>query len=232
MIIENHNGINVLRDDLLPGGTKSIFIGQLLDPTKNFYVYASPVYGGFQIALAHYCTSIGKKAVIFCAYRGEAFQNTLQAKAAGAIIYQVHHGYLSNCTSKAKLFCEKTNNAQLIKFGANYPQAIVAIAERMRLVTQQLGKEPEIIYCAVGSGTLLKGLINGTDKARIIGVMVGAEYKEAVPDRVELVRYPKPFQYESKAPIPFPSCANYDRKAWEICLTEKDKSNVLFWNVL
>ena len=231
MTIENHNGITVLRDDLLPGGTKSTFIGSLLNPGKDFYVYASPVYGGFQIALAHYCRSIGKQAVIFCAKRKEPYTNTLMAKAAGAIVYQVPNGYLSNCTAKAKVFCEK-NNAQLLSFGANYPEAIAAIADRMRSVSLSLGYEPSKIYCAVGSGTLLKGLIQGTETARIVGVLVGAEYSEAVPDRVTLIRYPKRFAFESKAVAPFPSCANYDRKAWEYCMKEHVKDKVLFWNVL
>ena len=231
MIIENHSGVNVLRDDLLPGGTKSVFIGQLLDPSKDFYVYASPVYGGFQIALAHHCSSIGKRAVIFSAKRSQPYSNTLKAKAAGATIYQVEHGYLSNCQAKAKIFCQQ-NNAQLITFGANYPQAISSISARMRQVTEQLGKEPEIIYCAVGSGTLLKGIIAGTTEAKIVGVLVGAEYNEPVPERVKLVRYPKTFDYESKVQVPFPSCANYDRKAWEILMKENIKKNVMFWNVL
>lgn len=50
--IEQHNGVSVLRDDLLPGGTKACFIGELLAPSFACHVYASPVYGAFQIALA------------------------------------------------------------------------------------------------------------------------------------------------------------------------------------
>ena len=96
----------------------------------------------------------------------------------------------------------------------------------------QLGEEPAKIYFAVGSGTLLKGLIKGTKTAKLVGVLVGAEFTEPVPDRVELLRYPRPFDYESKAPVPFPSCANYDRKAWEFCMKEEDRKKILFWNVL
>jgi len=48
--IEKHKGVNVLRDDLLIGGTKSILMPSIIGDDLE-YVYASPVYGGFQIAL-------------------------------------------------------------------------------------------------------------------------------------------------------------------------------------
>ena len=43
--IEKHYGINVLRDDLLDGGTKSILLDGIekLYPYITEYVYASPV---------------------------------------------------------------------------------------------------------------------------------------------------------------------------------------------
>ena len=85
--VERHNGVNVLRDDLLPGGTKACFIGELLNQAFDCHVYASPVYGAFQIALAEYCRANGRQAVIFCAKRGQPHENTLKAKAAGARVF-------------------------------------------------------------------------------------------------------------------------------------------------
>lgn len=55
--IEQHFGVNVLRDDLLPGGTKSILMPSIIGDSLE-YVYASPVYGGFQIALSEYCKTV------------------------------------------------------------------------------------------------------------------------------------------------------------------------------
>ena len=231
MIIENHHNTYVLRDDLLPGGTKSVFMDKILDQSKDCFVYASPVYGGFQIALSAYATSIGKKAAIFCAKRKDPHTNSLKAKAAGGDVYQVPYGYLSNCTAKAREYAAQ-NNGQLVEFGANYPAAINAIAERMKAVTVELGREPDEIFCAIGSGTLFKGIIKGTETAKITGVMVGADFTEALPARCSILKYHKPFAAESKASAPFPSCANYDLKAWEYCQKYRGKGVVLFWNVL
>jgi hypothetical protein len=94
MIIQSHNSILVLRDDLLPGGTKSVLLPHLIGEAQQ-YVYASPVYGGFQIALSIYCKSIGKQATIFCAERREMHPNTLKCLEHGAKVVQVKHGYLS-----------------------------------------------------------------------------------------------------------------------------------------
>jgi hypothetical protein len=49
-----------------------------------------------------------------------------------------------------------------------------------------------------------------------------------------LIKYPKSFEKESLLEVVFPSMANYDRKALELCLAQNDifTSNILFWNVL
>ena len=54
--IEKHKGVNVLRDDLLTGGTKSILMPSIIGDDLE-YVYASPVYGGFQIVTHITCRS-------------------------------------------------------------------------------------------------------------------------------------------------------------------------------
>lgn len=231
MIIEKHKGVHVLRDDLLPGGTKSVILPHILDPNKHYYVYASPVYGGMQIALAAYAKAQGKQAVIFCAKRATPHPNTILAKAAGAIVYQVPYGYLSHCQAHARKFVEE-NNAQEVAFGADYPVATQVIAHRMHMVIDRLGGEPDTIYCAVGSGTILKGIIAGTTYSKIVGVQVGAAFNEGLPRRVAILKYHKVFEKESSIQAPFPSCRNYDLKAWEYCLKYRGAGSLLFWNVL
>jgi hypothetical protein len=229
--LETHRGIIVLRDDLLTGGTKSRFIEHLLDPMASEYVYASPVYGGFQIALAAVCQRLEKNATIFCAKRKIPHPNSLKCKALGAKVLQVPHGYLNHVQKKAKDYCVR-KNAQYLEFGANYALAIDKIAEVMGEITRQIG-EPEVIFCAVGSGTLLKGIIKGTNTAHIIGVQVGKEFNSTVPSRVRLLKYPKNFGAISKQKVSFPSCTNYDLKAWEYCLKHYNpKQKTFFWNVM
>ncbi len=230
--IEKHNNFYVLRDDLLLGGTKSRFIEKLLNKEKDGYVYASPVYGGFQIALAGVCKKINKQAVIFCAKRKEPHTNSLKVKKLGGLVYQVPYGYLSNVQKKAKDFIANNRNYQILKFGANYQVAIDEIALTMQAVTRKLKFEPENIWCAYGSGTLTKGIIKGTQKSIVKAVQVGKECDFKHP-RLQIYKYPKPFDYLSKYKKSFDSCENYDLKAWEMCnKIEKNRNATLFWNVL
>ena len=236
--INEYNKIKVLRDDVLIGGTKSVLMPHIVGGADE-YVYASPVYGGFQIALSAYCTSIGKQATIFCAKRRETHENTLRCIAHGAKVVEVEHGYLSVVEKRARDYCA-ASGAQKLEFGAKTKKNKSLIAERMWSITKKLGEEPEEIWCAIGSGMLVEGILEGTQNARVYGVQVGAEYTET-HERLTVLKYKKPFGVKSKAIAPFPSTPNYDLKAWELCVEFAERDNyfairngkrVLFWNVL
>jgi len=233
--IEKHYGINILRDDLLEGGTKSILLEGIEKqyPHITEYVYASPVYGGFQIALSAYCKKKGLKNTIFCAKRSEKHSNTLKCIEYGANIIEVYPGYLSVVEKRARDYCEKKPHIHKFLFGANTPENINIIAERVKKVIQQLGSEPDEIWVAVGSGTLVKGILQAVNHSKVYGVLVGASFEYSHPN-LTLIKYPKPFETESKFNPVFPSMANYDRKALELCLeyNKNQNKNILFWNVL
>ena len=236
--IENHNGIFVLRDDLLPGGTKSILIKSIIEsaPYKNEFVYASPVYGGFQVALSAYCKQEGKKTTIFCAKRNTLHPNTIKCLEYGANVIQVPYGYLSVVEKQARLYCKGNANIEKIVFGASSIENEDLLTQRTLEVFKQLGKEPDEIWCAIGSGTLITGISRACKTAKVYGVQVGAEFipKEGI-NNIQIIKYEKPFDKPSKLKAPFPSMENYDLKAYEKCI-EHNKSMssdkcVLFWNV-
>lgn len=224
--LEVHNGITVLRDDKLLGGTKSVIVEKIVQPGKE-YVYASPVYGGFQIALAE---QLGPAAHIFCAKRKVLHPNTVAVMKAGANVYQVAHGYLSVVEKAARMFCfEKDDSVVKIAFGAAEHKAI--LVERVKQVIKAYGREPDEIWCAIGSGTLFEAILEGTKKARVCGVSVGRHY-ENFQDRAYVYHHPLKFEKESKYKCLFPSMPNYDLKAWEYCEKFASFGDVLFWNVL
>jgi len=234
IILETHYGIHVLRDDLLDGGTKSVLMESIAkkNPQITEYVYASPVYGGFQIALSAYCKKHNLKATIFCAKRKIKHPNTMKCVEYGAKIVEVFPGYLSVVEKRARDYCEGKPHTYKIEFGANTPENINIIAKRTQQVFHKMKMEPDEIWVAVGSGTLISGILQAVNKARVYGVIVGSDFHLKHPN-LTLLKYPKPFDTESHINIDFPSMANYDRKAFELCLKHHNKSkNVLFWNVL
>ena len=239
VIIEKHDNLFVLRDDLLPGGTKSILIKSITEstPNKHEFVYASPVYGGFQIALSAYCQLHGKKATIFCAKRNALHVNTLKCLEYGANVIQVPYGYLTVVEKHARLYCENNPDSQKIVFGAGTAENRQLLTERTLEVFKQLGREPDEIWCAVGSGTLILSIAAACKTAKVYGVQVGAEFTPPEGSHnIQIIKYEKPFDKPSKFKAPFPSVANYDLKAYEKCvehMMSKTDSNkcVLFWNV-
>jgi hypothetical protein len=262
---ETQNGVYILRDDLLPGGTKSILIDSIIvDAEKkhsnyiNEIVYASPCYGGFQIALSIFCKNNNKKATIFCAKRKQRHPNTELCIQNGANVIEVPYGYLSVVEKHARDYITSNNSSFVpfkISFGANSLESIAIIASRanrvIELFCKMYGKPPDEIWCAVGSGTLINGISRAVSMGtyrqgvkgdnispiKIYGVQVGKEFKDSLPPNVTIIVYPKPFEHASKLKVDFPSMKNYDLKAFELCL-EHNKMNtcqekkILFWNVL
>lgn len=234
--LEVHNGIHVLRDDLLPGGTKYVLMPHIVTDEYKEFVYASPVYGAFQISLSIYCKEKNKQATIFCARRATKHKHTLLCESLGAKIVEVPNGYLTVVEKHARDYCEKTG-AKKIEFGGHSMKNRAILTKRARDVFEALGFVPENIWCAVGSGLLMESLLDATliaDAApHVNGVVVGrGESFTIVHPRGTLYRYDKPFDYETKYPCPFQSMPNYDRKAWEYCNEIEDISTApFFWNV-
>lgn len=225
-VVEQHGNIFVVRDDLIPGGTKARYLVGLFSRYDEV-VYASPAYGGAQLALAYCARLTGKRATVFVAKRGKPHARTLEAARAGARVFQVPHGYLSNVQAKARKYAED-KGAYLLPFGADLPESLDAIASAALAVAEQCGPFGEI-WCAAGSGTLTRGLQRGIQAGKFYAVQIGRDVEKA--GQAKVIKYPMPFEKELSAPAPFPSCPNYDRKAWQVC-QQRSGGRVLFWNVM
>lgn len=220
-IIEDVEGFIVVRDDLIPGGTKVRAIEALMNG-KQEYVYASPASGYAQIALAIGCAARGRQATIFTAKRKELHKRTAEAKRAGAKIVEVPYGYLTNVQAKARAYAELTG-ACLLPFGFDSED----IKEALAAVAKALPVKPKEVWTVAGSGTLTRALQAAWPQAGFRAVRIGRE-----PNAGNAVVYeaPEAFDVDAKIPPPFPSCANYDAKAWRF-IKQHASPGALFWNV-
>lgn len=224
--VETIEGFEVVRDDRVPGGTKARVLAPLLaERSAAEFVYASPAYGYAQIALAHAAAASGKRATVFVAKRGKPHPRTLQAKAAGARILQVEHGYLSHVSAKARAYAAARTGVELLPFGLDEP----AFRERLTdMVAGALGHlRPPEVWTAAGSGTLSRALQAVWPEAAFFAVQVG---QPPSVGRAQLLMAPEAFERDAKAPPPFPSCSNYDAKVWAF-MRAQAKPGALFWNV-
>lgn len=211
----------VVRDDLLPGGTKRRALAGMIEPGRE-YVYASPVYGYAQIAIAITCAEVGANATIFCAKRNTPHARTLEAIRAGAEIIEVPCGYLSVCRALASEYAARRASS-LLPFGLDTPEFIERIAEAAR----SLPYNPDEVWSVAGSGTLTRGLQMAWPAAKVYAVRVGADPSAGA---ATILTEPEKFEADAKDRPPFPSCSNYDAKAWQF-IKRLAKPGALFWNV-
>lgn len=220
-IIRPCGKILVVRDDLLPGGTKRRVIGPLLEDCQEA-VYAGPRYGYAQIALAHACRDRGKQATVFVADSKELHQRSLEAQEAGALVVKVPAGYLNVVRRTAQEYCVR-HGAKLLPFGMDDPAVIEGIAGLAR----GMNINPVEVWTVAGTGVLTRGLQLAWPAAQFLAVQIGQ-----TPDigKAYLWKAPEAFEKEAGIKPPFPSCPQYDAKAWRF-IQQYASKGALFWNV-
>jgi hypothetical protein len=229
-IIVNHDGINVVRDDLLDGGTKrrafNVFVESF--PDVQEWVYASPREGYAQLSLAYACHDLGKRATVTVP-KGKHTWLTDEAIRLGCNIIEVPMGYLTNIQAKARYYVEQTNGSRLIPFGGDHP----IIIEAMRDAALSLDIEPpKEVWTVMSSGVLSRGLQLAWPDAKVYGVRIGHNTTERERGRAETFISKYKFNQNCKEVErpPFPSSLTYDSKAWSF-IKERASEGALFWNV-
>jgi len=224
LAVDEIEGIRVVRDDHVLGGTKRRAMDRLVASIDaDELVYATPAYGFAQIALAGACRAAGKKATIFVAARSDRHPRTQLAADLGANIVEVKAGRLNVIQSRARKHCEETG-AYLVPFGMDDEIFVDAMAQEIAALP---GEAPTEVWCVAGSGTLTRALQRAFPDAVHHAVQIGRS-----PDvgEAKLWKAPEAFEDDATDPPPFPSCSNYDAKAWRF-IREHAAPGALFWNL-
>jgi hypothetical protein len=230
-MIDRVDNKDVWRDDLLYGGSKTLFIKRYIERRReNFdeFVYASPRVGYGQIALSVVCNQLGCKSSIFIP-RGELTEISKKCIELGSNIIQVPMGYLSNLHHKSKKYNEENLNSHLLPFGFDCDEII---NDGIEIISKLYDwKEYDEVWSVISSGVLSRILQGVFTKSKIIGVRIGHQTTEEEQGRAELKLSPYKFEQpcKKKELPPFPSNLNYDSKGWKPFI-EQSKSNSLFWN--
>jgi hypothetical protein len=228
-IVKEHDGVLVVRDDLLDGGTKRRAFNYYIESvTADEFVYASPREGYAQLSLAYVCKDLGKKATVFVP-KGERHWLTNKSEELGAKIIEVPMGYLNVIQSASKQYVGKTKGSHLIPFGGDHP----IIIEAMKNTALSLDIEPpKEVWTVMSSGVLSRGLQLAWPDAKIYAVQIGHNTTDREKGRAETMRSDYKFNQECKKidRPPFPSSLTYDSKAWEF-IKQHASEGALFWNV-
>lgn len=224
LAVDEIEGIRVVRDDRVLGGTKRRALDRLVAGIDaEELVYATPAYGFAQIALAGACRAAGKRATIFVAARSDRHPRTQLAADLGANIVEVKAGRLNVIQSRARKHCEETG-AYLVPFGMDDEIFVDAMAQEIAALP---GEAPTEVWCVAGSGTLTRALQRAFPDATHHAVQIGRD-----PDvgEAKLWKAPEAFEDDATDPPPFQSCSNYDAKAWRF-IKEHASPGALFWNL-
>ena len=237
-IIMEHEGIHVVRDDLLEVGTKARAADYLVrNSIQTEMVYgSSPATGYAQMSLPFVCSKYGKKAVIFMAERSLDKLHPYQKKAIelGADMRWVKMGMLAVTEKRARDYvAEDPYNRLLIPIGIRHDTAIGCLIK----VARELPIRPREVWSVGSSGTLSRSLQLAFPLATVHVVSVGHTMQ---PDDIGRAVYHKsPYKFDKPVSIehtpPFPSAPTYDAKCWHVMKAWHEvyppEGPVLFWNV-
>jgi hypothetical protein len=229
-VITVEDGIFVVRDDLLGGGSKMRFIDNMIKtwPYKEFVYGSSPATGYAQISFAKVAAKYGKKAVIFMAQRDMNNLHPYQQEAinSGADMRWVPNGMLSVTEKRAKDYVkEDTTNRVLIPIGGDHVDVLASI---IKVARYNIGMVPDEVWTVGSSGTLTRGLQLAWPNTKFNVVTVGHKGNYG---RAKVYNCDIPFNKPAKILPPFPSAPTYDAKAWEFIMKHRGTGTVLFWNV-
>ncbi len=240
IIIEKHEGIYVVREDLLEGGSKRRFIDRYVREeiekgAEEFVFGGAPATGYAPMSLTLQAKHYGADATFFMAKRSLDNLHEYQKKALeyGANIQWVNMGMLNVTLSRAKKYYEEdTFKRRNFPLGLEDERVIEDIETLAREIREEWKDKFSEIWTVGSSGTLSRGLQKAFPELEVHVISVGHKMSEREIGRAKFYKSPYKFDKPIK-PIeapPFPSAPTYDAKAWPF-LKEFAKPNAMFWNV-
>lgn len=233
-VCEVVDGFTVVRDDLLPGGTKARFIFDLF-PDCSELVYASPQEGGAQTGLAIAAKVFNRRFTLFVGTRKIPHERVALSERLGAKIMKVKPGYLSTVQAVAQRYVnrERFNLVNLdtynLYFGLESKYAVEVISS----AAKKIPKPRELWFCA-GSGTLAKGLAAAWPDVPRFAIQISHQLTTKDVAGATIIPSQQAFGDKEEFPVPFPSDPHYDAKAWKMMLERRkasDRTGITFWNV-
>lgn len=250
IVIDQVQQFYVVRDDLLPGGSKQRACGPLLenyfDSGFSFFYYASPFAGFAQVALAYTCQQMKLNCHIFCemdptqSYEGAMHEFTLLAKSYGAKITMVKT--LAEGELGAQLASQAHQGSVKIPLGFDCDEFKDAFEVEIRCEWNRLKRHlkltPKRLWLPVGSGTLasvFQKVLKSETELNCVNVRVLPSSDERIQRLVQnscLKMYTTPESFHQKVSLEpqVPSNAHYDAKVWQFLKRFGQKGDV-WWNV-
>ena len=171
-IIEMHDGVHVVRDDLLNAGSKvrfvDYYIKTLPESVKEIVFGNCPATGYAQISLPIVCKKYGKKAVLFMAERDLDNLHEYQKRglSEGAEYKWIKNGRLTVTKSHSKKYVNDYPHERIeLPLGLEHPLVLSSI---VKVAKECINFKPSEIWTVVGSGTINNAALAERSQLRVV----------------------------------------------------------------
>lgn len=223
-VVIEHEGVRVVRDDLIVG-TKTRAADLLASKINNdTMVYSQPRVGLAGVSLLDVAKHHNKKVVLFMPASKRISLHQACCIERGAIPIFERIAAMPILNIKAKEWADK-HNAFFIPLGLKHELATAAI-----VYTASKISEPEEVYVAISTGVLSRALQIAWPNAKFTCVAVARNLKAGELGRASVISEPLEFMQEEPIQPPFPTVRTYDAKVWKY-IPKNTGRNILMWNV-
>lgn len=237
----------VVRDDLLPGGSKQRaaipWIRELKEFGYRHMIYASPFCGYAQVAVAIACEELGLTCTIVAERDQRFVENcfhpfTELARSHGARIAYAEN--LNRAHERASEIEDESSLSYQIPLGLNSPRFREIFKDELMSAWEllQMTCRPRRVWLPLGSGTLAR-VMDSFLPADITIHCVNVHVLDASDERltslcrsprIRLHSAPMAFHEKAEALPKVPSNIYYDAKVWSFLENEGEDGD-LWWNV-
>jgi hypothetical protein len=223
-IVIDHDGVRVVRDDLVVG-TKTRAADLLASKINNdTMVYSQPRVGLAGVSLLDVAKHHNKKVVLFMPASKRISLHQACCIERGAIPIFERIAAMPILNIKAKEWADK-HDAFFIPLGLKHELATAAIVHTASKIS-----EPEEVYVAISTGVLSRALQIAWPNAKFTCVAVARNLKAGELGRASVISEPLEFMQEEPIQPPFPTVKTYDAKVWKY-IPKNTGKKILMWNV-
>jgi hypothetical protein len=225
-VIKIHDGVRVVRDDLLVGSKVrggDLLVSQIKQKTL---VYVQPRTGLAGVSLLEVAKRHDKKVKLFMPSSKQISHHQACCIERGAD-YEFHRiAAMPNLNAIAKKWADEQEDAFFIPLGLKHELVTAGFVK----VASQI-PEPEEVWTVISTGVLHRALQIAWPNAKFHCVAVSRNMKSGEIGHDSIISHPLPFTTAIKEDLPpFPSVNTYDGKCWA-SIPKNTGRDILFWNV-